>query len=36
MLKFLKNEINQLYIVVDNIGPNNNNDADIQIAYRKN
>lgn len=36
MLKFLKNEVNQPYIVVDKIGPNNDNEADIQIAYRKN
>lgn len=37
MLKFLKNEVNQPYTVVDKIGPNNNDDdADIQIAYRKN
>lgn len=36
MLKFLKNEVNQPYTVVDKIGPNNDDDADIQIAYRKN
>lgn len=36
MLKFLKNEVNQPYTVVDKIGPNDDDDADIQIAYRKN